>query len=106
MRKLVLVLFLMAASNAGAWGAEAGVPESGAKLSQTWCASCHLIGTDDTQTALADVPSFVAIAKTMDETRREMLAMWLTRPHGNMPDPSLTRAEIADILAYIESLAQ
>ncbi|MDP2621539.1 MAG: cytochrome C552 [Hyphomicrobiales bacterium] len=105
MRKLVLALFLMAASAASTGAADDGEPQSGAALSRTWCASCHLIGTDDTQVALADAPSFVEVAKTMGETRREALAMWLTRPHDAMPDPSLTRAEIADILAYIESLA-
>ena len=32
------------------------------------------------------------------------LRAWLTHPHGQMPDLALTRAEIDDLIAYIEAL--
>jgi mono/diheme cytochrome c family protein len=105
MRKLVTVLGLLAASTASGWSVEPGNPQLGAAQAETWCASCHLIGTDDAQTALADVPSFIEVAKTLDEARREELALWLTSPHAGMPELSLTQNEIADLLAYIETLA-
>jgi len=34
----------------------------------------------------------------------EELRAFLTRPHGAMPDLALTRAEIDDLIAYIETL--
>jgi cytochrome c len=34
----------------------------------------------------------------------DQLRAWLTHPHGAMPDLSLTRAEIDDLIAYIETL--
>jgi hypothetical protein len=34
----------------------------------------------------------------------EKLSSFLTDPHPKMPDMSLTRAEIADLVAYIRSL--
>ncbi|HSM19146.1 MAG TPA: c-type cytochrome [Hyphomicrobiales bacterium] len=105
MRKLVLTLGLIVAAAAGAVAQEPGDPQKGAQLAQTWCASCHFIAAGEPQTILADVPSFAEIAKTLDEERRERLALWPTEPHGGMPDLSLTQPEIADLLAYIESLA-
>ena len=105
MRKLLSAFALLTASAASGWSAEPGNPLLGAAQAETWCASCHLIGTDETQTALADAPPFAEIAKTLDEARREELTLWLTQPHGAMPDLSLTQPEIADILAYIGTLA-
>lgn len=86
---------------------EFGNAAMGRGLAETWCRSCHLIGPDDTGTgrAPADVPPFAEIARSLDEARLRSLALWLTAPHGAMPDLSLSRAEIADILTYIESLA-
>lgn len=98
------MLVVMAAAAGAGWAADVGDPEMGAGLARTWCASCHLIGTDETRTALADVPTFAEVAKSLDEARLEQLLLWLTRPHGAMPDLSLTRSEIADLLAYIGSL--
>jgi mono/diheme cytochrome c family protein len=105
MRQLLLAVALLAASTASGWSVEPGNPQLGAAQAETWCASCHLIGTDETQTALVDVPPFTEVAKTLDEARREDLALWLTGPHASMPDLSLTQQEIADLLAYIETLA-
>ena len=34
----------------------------------------------------------------------EQLRAFLTHPHGAMPDLALTRAEIADLIDYIETL--
>jgi len=105
MRKLLSAFAVLVASAASGWSAEPGNPQLGAAQADTWCASCHLIGTDDSQTALADAPPFTEIAKTMNEARRQELALWLAQPHAAMPDLSLTQQEIADLLAYIDSLA-
>jgi mono/diheme cytochrome c family protein len=44
-------------------------------------------------------PSFRSIGLTA-----EQLHTFLTHPHGAMPDFGLTRAEIDDVIAYIETL--
>lgn len=92
----------------GAAAVEFGVAEMGRGLAETWCASCHLIGNEagDTAPAATEAPPFTDIAQSIDAERREALAAWLSTPHGKMPSLSLTRAEIADILAYIETLAE
>jgi len=99
--KLVLAASAWLAVTALAAPAVAGDVRNGAQLAQIWCASCHVIpGTDGP--ALQGPPSFRAIAhsgKTPDQ-----LQVFLEHPHGSMPQLSLTRAEIADLIAYIDSL--
>ena len=105
MRATVLGLVLLGLAAVAGSAADHGEPQAGAALAQIWCASCHVIGTDNSQTALADAPAFPQIAQTLDERRRGELVVWLIEPHGAMPNLSLTRAEIANLLAYIKSLA-
>jgi mono/diheme cytochrome c family protein len=44
-------------------------------------------------------PSFRSIGLTGDQLRT-----FLTHPHGAMPDFALSRVEIDDVIAYIETL--
>jgi mono/diheme cytochrome c family protein len=74
----------------------------GAALAQRWCASCHVIGNAPQHPVQVDVPSFPSIAKS--GRTASQLRVFLTKPHGSMPNLSLTRAEIGDLVAYIESL--
>lgn len=84
---------------------ENGSATVGQALAETWCAECHVIGSGDGQArAQSDAPPFAEIAKGADDARLPVLAAWLKTPHGAMPDLSLSRAEIADLLTYIESL--
>jgi cytochrome c2 len=75
--------------------------EHGGIIAERWCASCHLVAEDQKQ-ANADVPSFASIARK--KLSDEKLVAFLTDPHPKMPDMSLSRDEIADIVAYIGSL--
>jgi mono/diheme cytochrome c family protein len=77
-----------------ATGAAAADVEHGEKLARQWCANCHVIGGE--QTAGGDA----AAERTND------LRAWLADPHPPMPNLSLTRWEIDDLLAYIESLSE
>ncbi|WP_262266377.1 c-type cytochrome [Microvirga yunnanensis] len=83
-----------------AWSA--GNPERGRQLADRWCASCHLVGPEQRE-ASADVPSFASVARR-DDLSEALLAAFLTNPHPPMPNMSLTRQEIADVLAYIRGL--
>jgi mono/diheme cytochrome c family protein len=80
----------------------AGNSANGRILAQRWCASCHLV-SEDQKTASSDVPTFSAIARR-SKTEIDALAGFLADPHPPMPNLSLTRNEINDLLAYISSL--
>ena len=101
MNKIVLAASAWLAVSALALPAMADNPTHGAQLAQVWCATCHVI-PGAAGPALQGPPSFRAIAhsgKTPDQ-----LMVFLEHPHGSMPQLTLSRAEIADLLAYIASL--
>lgn len=74
----------------------------GAAIAERWCAACHLVSEDQTRAAV-DAPTFLSIADRAPEAI-DALAGFLMDPHPPMPDLSLTRAEIRDLLTYIQSL--
>ncbi|WP_367196599.1 cytochrome c family protein [Amorphus sp. 3PC139-8] len=82
----------------------AGDPAHGHQLAQQWCASCHVVDQDQA-TASADVASFYTIAKSENLTP-DGLSAFLADPHPVMPNMSLSRGEIADLVAYIVSLRE
>ena len=73
----------------------------GSQLARQWCASCPIIGGSPVGNVQQGPPSFptIARARTADQLRA-----FLSHPHGAMPDLSLTRAEIDDLVGYIETL--
>ncbi|MGX1100630.1 c-type cytochrome [Amorphus sp. MBR-141] len=80
----------------------AGDADEGHALARQWCSACHIVDEEQT-TGSADVPPFAAIARSESLTA-DGLAAFLANPHPVMPNLSLSRAEIADIVAYIEAL--
>lgn len=72
----------------------------GETIARRWCAACHVVAADQTRAA-ADAPSFMAVAVRVGSP--DSLKAFLADPHPLMPDMSLTRAEIADLTAYIVS---
>jgi mono/diheme cytochrome c family protein len=75
---------------------------SGEHLARQWCANCHVIGGDAPAATLPQgPPSFRTVAGHLNT---DEIRTWLSHPHGAMPDLALTRAEIADLIAYIETL--
>ena len=102
MTKIMLAASAWVAAIALAAPAMADDAAHGAQLAQLWCANCHVIPGPSSGATLQGPPSFRAIAqggKTPDQ-----LKAFLEQPHGSMPQLSLSRAEIADLLAYIASL--
>ena len=73
----------------------------GSQLAQQWCASCHVTSGNPAGNVQQGPPSFhtIAAARTADRLRA-----FLSHPHGAMPDLSLTRQEIDDLVGYIETL--
>jgi mono/diheme cytochrome c family protein len=81
-----------------AWPARADA-DNGERLAQRWCASCHVVGSQQTRAA-SDAPPFSAIA-ARENYSGALIALYLLNPHPRMPDMNLTRAEAADLAAYI-----
>jgi mono/diheme cytochrome c family protein len=94
---VMLVSLALAASTAERAVADAA---KGSQLAQQWCASCHVTGGTPAANLQQGPPSFstIAHARTADQLRA-----FLSHPHGAMPDLSLTRAEIDDLIGYIET---
>ncbi len=90
------VLILAAAFTEGAFAADANKGET---LAKRWCATCHIVASNQ-QRGTTQSPPFSAIANKpgFNET---VLAYYLLLPHPRMPDMNLSRTEAADIAAYI-----
>ena len=79
-------------------------PVHGKDLAEKLCTNCHLIGSAQQQApANADVPSFHEIANREGQTTGAITARIMLPKHP-MPTIPLTKAELADLAAYILSL--
>jgi mono/diheme cytochrome c family protein len=96
---ICVTLALLACTSEATFAAD---PDHGSTLAKRWCATCHVVDSDQKQ-ASADVPPFAAIARKPDFTP-EKLASFLLEPHPKMPNFPLSRNEAADIAAYIGTL--
>jgi mono/diheme cytochrome c family protein len=92
-------LLFFAAMMALAPGAVAADAAQGQVLAKRWCATCHVVASDQ-RNGNTQAPPFSAIADRpgFDAGR---VALFLLDPHPKMPDMNLTRAEAADLAAYI-----
>jgi mono/diheme cytochrome c family protein len=88
-------LAVVFSGGASAW---AGDVNHGGVIAKRWCAACHVVAADQTS-ANADAPPFADIARRRPDDKQ--ISMFLADPHPKMPDMSLTRKEIDDIVAYI-----
>jgi len=78
----------------------AGAPENGLKLARQWCAACHEV---ESKTVSSDAaPPFAEIAQRRDTN---WMKSWLSDPHPPMKGISLSRSQIDDLTAYIQSFA-
>jgi mono/diheme cytochrome c family protein len=98
MKKVVLIaLLLLAAGSACA----AGDAEAGHKLAQLWCTSCHIV--DNSPQGADTAPPFPTIAQRHHD--RSWIRAWITAPHPPMPNFNLSRQQIDDIVAYLDTFA-
>lgn len=79
-------------------------PADGRLIAERWCAACHLVAPDQ-RAATAGAPPFAEIARR-HAGATGMLEGFLADPHPPMPDLSLTRQEIRNLVAYIMSLKE
>jgi mono/diheme cytochrome c family protein len=101
MNRIVYGLISLVFAGTLATGASAADAANGKILAQRWCAACHVVASDQ-QIANGQAAPFSAIGKTLDLDAGK-LALFLLVPHPKMPDMALSRAEAADLAAYIVS---
>ncbi len=86
--------------------AQAADAKAGLKLSEKWCASCHVIGPGAVGGVSDAAPTFASIANRPG-TSAESLQAFLADPHkAAMKGIVLPRFEIDDLAAYIISLKE
>lgn len=76
-------------------------PATGEKLARRWCSECHVVAPDQPR-AQTDAPTFASISASR---RVPEIQTFLRQSHPLMPDMNLTRGEIADLIAYMHTLA-
>ena len=94
-----LVALIVANSAALAEGSVA----AGKRLSQQWCASCHQV--EPNGPAKDAAPPFASLGAQKGKDPGWIRA-WLTNPHPPMQGIDLSRQQIDDIVAYLQSLPQ
>ena len=99
MSRIIPALFFLVAVTALPRAAGAADTANGEKLAKRWCAACHVVAADQ-KSGNTQVAPFSAIAK-MPGFDAAKLALYLLLPHPKMPDMNLSRAEAADLAAYI-----
>jgi mono/diheme cytochrome c family protein len=89
---------LLAGVPAAGLAADAG---NGGAIAARWCANCHAV-TPGQRRSDTDPPAFAQIARNpaMDAAA---LGAFLMTPHPRMPDMSLSRREIEDLVAFIKA---
>ena len=99
-RRFAAVSLISAGGITAAFPSAAADTAKGAQLARQWCVHCHVVSAvAPPGTVQQGPPAFTAMRMT-----GEQLRAFLSRPHGAMPDLALTRSEIDDVIAYIETL--
>ncbi len=99
--KLLAISTALAMLSASAWAA--GDTARGRVLAEVWCSDCHIVDADGNGKDAA--PPFAAIARRGWPAQRIARA-FIAAPHPPMPNFDLARAQIDDIVAYLNSLAK
>lgn len=93
-------IFLVAAAASGiARSAIAADAELGETMAKRWCSACHVVAPGQTRGS-PQAPPFTEIARKPGFDASQ-LALYLLLPHPRMPDMNMSRAEAADLAAYI-----
>ena len=85
------------------WGVS-GSPARGAVLAQTRCSGCHATGASDSSPMPA-APPFRSLSQRYPVADlQEALAEGLVTAHPAMPEVVMEEADIADLIAYLDSV--
>lgn len=101
-----LALALAAPAMAQSPGEE-GDPQKGLGIARTWCAACHVVEENPARAA-DTAATFPAIAArpsvTADGLRAFLSAQHSGAAQGRMPNLSLARTDVENLVAYMLSL--
>lgn len=100
---LTVLAFAVPDSLADSFQSALTSPKKGRELSERLCSNCHVVSDRTTNPITVGIPSFIAIANDPRNTP-ELIAGSIIIPHPPMPSIELERAEIRDIVAYIQTL--
>lgn len=100
MKRHALIMALLLSGGSAAAAQAAGDAEAGHKLAQVWCTSCHIV--DDAPQGADTAPPFPTIAQRHQD--RAWIRAWLASPHPPMPNLNLSRQQIDNVVAYLDSL--
>lgn len=100
MRRLVIAALLVCGGTV-APALAAGDADAGHQLAQQWCTGCHIV--DSASQGPDTAPPFPAVARRTPGDHGWVRA-WLGAPHPPMPNFNLSRRQIDDIVAYLDSL--
>ncbi len=100
--------WVLAACAAGVLAAPAAAqqqpnPRIGERLARQWCASCHLVASDQRTPASDTAPPFATIAARPAATAGALRTI-IQMPYPRMPQIALSRDEVEHIIAYILTL--
>lgn len=73
-------------------------PARGRGIAERWCSECHVV-----EPGQLHVPTFAQIRASEKFDEAGLLAFLAAPHHSRMPNLSLTRSEIADLVAYIKA---
>lgn len=77
--------------------------DTGRALAERLCGGCHLVEGAPAPSVPAGIPSLRGLANKPGQSGRR-IENALISPHAPMPDMRLSQAEIAHLLAYLETL--
>jgi mono/diheme cytochrome c family protein len=93
------IVLLAASSTASAQGSA----NAGKRLAQQWCSSCHQVEPSAPAKDIAPPFASLGVEKGKDPG---WVRAWLANPHSPMQGISLSRQQIDDIVAYLQSLSR
>ena len=96
-----MVAAILVGAISAAQAAAAASARAGRDLFMRTCIACHV--TDNASTASDHAPPLSAIARANKE-RPDTIRAWLTNPHPPMPNLMLSRQQMSDIIAYLNSI--
>ena len=99
--KHMIVTMAAALLYAGSAMAAAGNAEAGRRLVLSSCSSCHATATSTVTTDGVPPLSFVA---RDNKNNPAWIRGWLMNPHPPMPGIMLSRQQIDDVIAYLNTL--
>jgi len=100
-RNAAIAAFIVTAALSSA--AVAADAETGRTIARQWCAGCHIV--EAAQAGGDSAPAFPSIANDPNRNPSALRA-WLSDPHPPMPNLQLSRSEIDDVIAYLQTLRQ